>query len=79
MAGTYGFRGMIALWGVPLVRKRFGQFARISAAGVNSMDMLLPSVPRYSGKDMIPITILYAVLIGLGVPPVFAVCEVGKR
>ena len=66
--GTNIFREMMALLGTPLIRKCFGRFAPISAAGVNSMDVLLPSILRYSGKDMMPIAILHGVLIDLSVP-----------
>ena len=51
------FREMMALLGTP-----------ISAAGVNSMDVLLPSISRYSGKEMIPIAILHGILIDISVP-----------
>lgn len=62
------FREMIALLGAPLIRKHFGMLAPISAAGVNSMDVLLPSITRYSGKDMIPVAIFHGILIDLSVP-----------
>ena len=52
----------------PLIRKYFGQLAPISAAGVNSMDVLLPSITRYSGKDMIPLAIFHGILIDMSVP-----------
>ncbi len=58
------FREMMALLGAPLIRKYFGKLAPISAAGVNSMDVLLPSITQYSGKDVIPIAIFH----GLGAP-----------
>ena len=38
------------------------------AAGVNSMDVLLPSITRYSGKDMIPLAIFHGILIDMSVP-----------
>ena len=44
------FREMMALLGAPLIRKYFGKLAPISAAGVNSMDVLLPSITLYSGN-----------------------------
>lgn len=59
---------MMALLGAPLIRKYFGQLAPISAAGVNSMDVLLPSITRYSGKDMIPLAIFHGILIDMSVP-----------
>ena len=62
------FREMMALHGAPHIRKYFGQLAPISAAGVNSMDVLLPSITRYSGKDMIPLAIFHGILIDMSVP-----------
>ena len=54
--------------GTPIIKKYFGKLAPISAAGVNSMDVLLPSISRYSGKEMIPIAILHGILIDISVP-----------
>ncbi len=62
------FREMMALLGAPLIRKYFGKLAPISAAGVNSMDVLLPSITIYSGKEMIPIAIFHGILIDISVP-----------
>lgn len=61
-------REMMSLVGAPLIRKYFGQLAPISAAGVNSMDVLLPSITRCSGKEVIPIAIFHGILIDLSVP-----------
>lgn len=58
----------MALLGTPLIRKYFGKLAPISAAGVNSMDVLLPTITRYSGKEVIPIAIFHGILIDLSVP-----------
>ena len=62
------FREMMALLGTPLIQKYFGKLAPISAAGVNSMDIVLPVITRYSGKEMIPIAILHGILIDMSVP-----------
>lgn len=62
------FREMMALLGTPLIRKYFGPFAPVSAAGVNSIDVLLPSIIRYSGKEMIPVAIFHGILLDLCVP-----------
>ena len=62
------FREMMGLLGAPLIRKYFGKLAPISAAGVNSMDVLLPSITQYSGKDVIPIAIFHGILIDMSVP-----------
>lgn len=62
------FREMMALLGTPIIQKYFGKLAPISAAGVNSMDVVLPVITRYSGKEMIPIAILHGILIDMSVP-----------
>lgn len=61
-------REMMALLGSPLIEKYFGKLAPISAAGVNSMDVVLPVITRYSGKGMIPVAILHGILIDFSVP-----------
>ena len=61
-------REMMSLVGAPLIRKYFGQLPPISAAGVNSMDVLLPSITRCSGKEVMPIAIFHGILIDLSVP-----------
>lgn len=61
-------REMMSLVGAPLIRKYFGQLAPISAAGVNSMDVLLPSITRCAGKEVMPIAIFHGILIDLSVP-----------
>ena len=62
------FREMMSLLGAPLIARYFGKIAPISAAGVNSMDVVLPAITRYSGKDMIPIAIFHGLLIDTSVP-----------
>lgn len=62
------FREMMALLGAPLLARYFGRLAPISAAGVNSMDVILPVITRYSGKDMVPVAIFHGLLIDMSVP-----------
>ena len=62
------FREMMALIGAPIINKYFGKTATISAAGVNSMDVVLPVITQYSGKEMIPIAIIHGMLIDMSVP-----------
>ena len=62
------FREMMALLGAPLLVRYFGRLAPISAAGVNSMDVILPVITRYSGKEMVPIAIFHGLLIDMSVP-----------
>ena len=57
------FREMMALLGAPLLVRYFGRLAPISAAGVNSMDVILPVITRYSGKEMVPIAIFMVYLL----------------
>lgn len=61
-------REMMALVGAPFIRRYFGKLAPISAAGVNSMDVLLPSITRCSGKEVMPIAICHGILVDLSVP-----------
>ena len=62
------FREMMALLGAPLLVRYFGRLAPISAAGVNSMDVILPVITRYSGKEMVPIAIFHGLLIDMSAP-----------
>ena len=62
------FREMTALLGAPLIYKYFGRLGPIAAAGVTSTDVLLPSIPKYSVKEIIPIAIIHGILINLSVP-----------
>ena len=62
------FREMMALIVDPLILKKFGRLAPISAQGVNSMEELLTSINSYSEKDMIPIAIFHGILIDMSVP-----------
>ncbi len=62
------FREMTALLGAPIICRLFGRFAPISAAGVTSTDLLLPSIAKYSGQDMMPIAIMHGLLINISVP-----------
>ena len=62
------FREMMALVGTPLLLRYFGRLAPISAAGVNSMDVVLPIITKYTGREMIPIAILHGILMDISVP-----------
>lgn len=61
-------REMMSLVAAPLIRRYFGKLAPISAAGVNSMDVLLPSITRCSGKEVMPVAILHGMLVDMSVP-----------
>lgn len=62
------FRELMSLVGAPFIRKYFGTLAPVSAAGVNSMDILLPAITRFSGREMIPVAILHGILLDMSVP-----------
>lgn len=62
------FREMVALLGTPVIQKYFGTLAPISAAGVNSMDVVLPVIKKHAGEEMIPIAILHGILLDMSVP-----------
>lgn len=62
------FRELLSLVGAPWFRKYFGSLAPVSAAGVNSMDVVLPTITRFSGKEIIPVAILHGILLDMSVP-----------
>ena len=62
------FREMMALVGTPLLSKYCGRLAPVSAAGVGSMDVLLPVITRCSGRDIIPLALLHGMLVDFSVP-----------
>lgn len=61
-------REMISLLGAPVFTRVFGKLAPISAAGINSMDVLLPMISRCSGQQMIPVAILHGIILEMTVP-----------
>ena len=61
-------REMISLLGAPFFTRVFGRLAPISAAGINSMDVMLPLVYRYSGKNLVPLAILHGIILEMSVP-----------
>lgn len=61
-------REMMALFGVPVYASLFGKFAPVSVAGINSMDVCLPVISRYSGKNIIPIAIIHGIVLEICVP-----------
>ena len=62
------FRELFALMGAPIFRRYFGKLAPISAAGVTSVDVALPTIMRTSGSEMVPIAIFHGLLIDISVP-----------
>lgn len=65
---TNVFREMFTLLCAPLLVKYFGRLAPICTAGVTSIDVSLPVITRYSGKDLISISVIHGILVDLTVP-----------
>lgn len=61
-------REMTALICAPLIHRIFGPLATVTAAGVTSVDVCLPSITRTCGKDMVPIALFHGMLIDMSVP-----------
>ena len=61
-------REMLALFGAPLYASFFGKFAPVSVSGINSMDVCLPVISRYSGKNIVPVAIIHGIILEISVP-----------
>ena len=61
-------REIIALLGAPLFVRYFGRLAPICAGGATTMDTTLPIITRYSGKDLVFVSIFHGILVDFTVP-----------
>lgn len=61
-------REIMALLGAPLFVKYFGRLAPICAGGATTMDTTLPIITRYSGKDMVFVSIFHGIVVDFTVP-----------
>lgn len=61
-------REIIALLGAPLFVKYFGRLAPICAGGATTMDTTLPIITRYSGKDLVFVSIFHGIIVDFTVP-----------
>lgn len=63
-------REMCVLFCLPLFARWCGRIAPISAAGINSMDVCLPGIVRYSGgsSQLVPLAILHGIALEISVP-----------
>lgn len=63
-------REMCVLFCLPLFARWCGRIAPISAAGINSMDVCLPGIMRYSGgsSQLVPLAILHGIALEISVP-----------
>ena len=61
-------REIMALLGAPLFVKYFGRLSPICAGGATTMDTTLPIITRYSGKDLVFISIFHGIVVDFTVP-----------
>ena len=61
-------REIMALLGGPLFVKNFGRLSPICAGGATTMDTTLPIITRYSGKDLVFISIFHGIIVDFTVP-----------
>ena len=72
------FREMMTLTLAPLMVRWFSPLAPICAGGATSMDVTLPIITRFSGRDWVFIAILHGIVVDMSVPilvPMF--CSLG--
>ena len=65
---AYFMREIMALLGAPLFVKYFGRLSPICAGGATTMDTTLPIITRYSGKDLVFISIFHGIIVDFTVP-----------
>ena len=61
-------REIITLVGTPLLIKYFGKLAPIASGGATSMDITLPVITHYTGKDYAVISIFSGTVLSILVP-----------
>lgn len=61
-------REIIALLGAPIFVRYFGRLAPICAGGATTMDTTLPIITRYSGKDLVFVSIFHGIIVDFTVP-----------
>lgn len=72
------FRELMTLLFAPLMVKWFSPLAPICAGGATSMDVTLPVITRFSGRDWVFVAILHGIVVDFSVPflvPLF--CSLG--
>lgn len=61
-------RELITLLASPLLVRWFGPLAPISVGGATSMDTTLPIISRYSGKDLVTLSVFHGFVMDFSVP-----------
>lgn len=61
-------RELITLLAAPLIVRYFGKLALISSGGATTMDTTLPVILRYSGQNLLIVSIYHGFLVDFSVP-----------
>lgn len=61
-------RELSVLLTAPLMVRCFGRLAPVCAGGASTLDTTLPAIIRYSGNDMVFISVFHAILVDFSVP-----------
>ena len=62
------FREIMTLVFAPLMVRWFSPLGPISAGGATSMDVTLPVITRFSGKDWVIVSIVHGIVVDFSVP-----------
>jgi uncharacterized membrane protein YbjE (DUF340 family) len=61
-------RELITLLAAPFIVRYFGKLALVSSGGATTMDTTLPVILRYSGQNMLIVSIYHGFLVDFSVP-----------
>jgi uncharacterized membrane protein YbjE (DUF340 family) len=61
-------REIITLIFAPIMVKYFGKLAPISSGGATTMDTTLPIITRYSGEEMVMVSVVHGFMLDISVP-----------
>ena len=62
------FREMMTLLFAPLMVRWFSPLGPICAGGATTMDVTLPVITRFSGKDWVFVSIVHGIVVDFSVP-----------
>lgn len=66
---TNVIRELLALFGCKYITHKGGSYAAISVAGINSMDVCLPSIMNAAGsKSILPVAVFHGLVLEISVP-----------
>ena len=62
------FRELLTLFSTPFLVRAFGKLAPIAAGGATSMDITLPVIVKFSGKEYAALAVFHGVILDACVP-----------